>query len=83
MRIENTLMENGTLGMQIESPKDWKPPEPPNDWKPPEVIKPSVSSSKIPAEAYVKTMYIWGITHYGTSWKLMLTSIPIPEDNAA
>ena len=28
-------------------------------------------------------MYIWGITHYGTSWKLMLTSIPIPEDNAA
>ena len=42
MRIENTLMENGTLGMQIESPKDWKPPEPPNDWKPPEVIKPSV-----------------------------------------
>ena len=32
MRIENTLMENGTLGMQIESPKDWKPPEPPNDW---------------------------------------------------
>ena len=47
MRIENTLMENGTLGMQIE---------PPNDWKPPEVIKPSVSSSKIPAEAYVKTI---------------------------
>ena len=32
MRIENTLMENGTLGMQIESP------------------------SKIPAEAYVKTI---------------------------
>ena len=28
-------------------------------------------------------MYIWGITHYGTSWKLLLTSIPIPEDNAA
>lgn len=28
-------------------------------------------------------MYIWGITHYGTSWKLMLTSIPIPEDNVA
>ena len=20
-------------------------------------------------------MYIWGITHYGTSWKLMLTSM--------
>ena len=47
MRIKNTLIENGTLGMQIESPKDWKPPE---------VIKPSVSSSKIPAEAYVKTI---------------------------
>lgn len=65
MRIENTLIDNGTLGMQIESPKDWKPPEqpndweslePPNDWDPPEVIKPSVSSSKIPAEAYVKTI---------------------------
>ena len=28
-------------------------------------------------------MYIWGSTHYGTSWKLMLTSIPIPEDNVA
>ena len=28
-------------------------------------------------------MYIWGITHYGTSWKLMLTSIPISEDNVA
>ena len=28
-------------------------------------------------------MYVWGITHYGTSWKLMLTSIPIPEDNVA
>ena len=56
MSIYNRLMEYGTLGMQIESPKDWKPPEPPNDWKPPEVIKPSVSSSKIPAEAYVKTI---------------------------
>lgn len=39
-----------------ELPKGWKPPEPPNNWKPPEVIKPSVSSSKIPAEAYVKTI---------------------------
>ena len=40
----------------LEPPNDWKPPELPNDWEPPEVIKPSVSSSKIPAEAYVKTI---------------------------
>lgn len=28
-------------------------------------------------------MYIWGITHYGISWRLMLTSIPIPEEKTA
>ena len=40
----------------IRNYQDEEPPELPKGWKPPEVIKPSVSSSKIPAEAYVKTI---------------------------